>query len=158
MLFLLIVSFFISTGSVHATEAPPPCSQKGFYFLGSYSKVKKLRNGSIKKTLERGIISSHWSPKRDPLFEKIYLSCSGKAAKICRRAIGHLGLTVSSYKSPQYSKLKVEMSERGVISFKTKKMQFTSFFPSRVRENTEIIFYVNDGAKPLCQHAVKIVE
>jgi len=137
----LLLSVIISPS--HAT-APPLCSREGFYFLGGYGKDK------------RGIINSQWSPSKDPHYSAIYLSCSGKASKVCKKTMGRLNITVSS-KKPQYSSLILETSEKNIVSFRAKKLDFMSFFPKHVMEGTEVVLYVGTANKALCKHSIQII-
>jgi len=147
MLLVLLMSFLLSPPA-HAAEAPPMCSREGFYFLGGYS-------GQHGKA-ERGIITSRWSPSHDPHFSSVYLSCSGKASKICNKTASRLNVTVRSFK-PQYSGLTLESKEKNMVSFRVKKLDFMHFFPARVLEGTEVVLYVGTATEALCQHAIQII-
>ncbi len=138
---LALLSLFLST-PVQAAQ-PPLCSREGFYFLGATGK-------------QRGIINSTWSPTKDPHYSKVYVSCSGKASKVCKKSMGRLNITVSGHK-PQYSPLILEFSEKNMISLYANKLNFMKFFPHRVTEGTEVVLYLGTATKALCKHSIQIV-
>jgi hypothetical protein len=143
MMILALLTVFLTFNA--SAEVPPPlCSRQGFYFLGSYGKS------------QRAVINSQWSPSKDPHFSRVYLSCSGKAAKICKKSAGRLSLTVRSHRT-QLSSLVVEQSEKNMVSFRAKKLDFMSFFPSRVLEGSEAILYVGTATRAFCQHPIEII-